>query len=44
MIKGMTGFGSAEISSGSTKGIVEVKSVNHRYLDVGYFCRLALCF
>jgi len=33
----MTGFGSAEISSGSTKGIVEVKSVNHRYLDVGYF-------
>ncbi|MDD3374177.1 MAG: YicC family protein [Candidatus Omnitrophica bacterium] len=37
MIKGMTGFGSAEISSGATKGIVEVKSVNHRYLDVGYF-------
>ena len=37
MIKGMTGFGSAEISSGSTKCTVEIKSVNHRYLDIGYF-------
>ncbi len=37
MIKGMTGFGSTEISSTQIKGMVEVKSVNHRYLDIGYF-------
>lgn len=37
MIKGMTGFGSTEFSCGSTKGIIETKSVNHRYMDIGYF-------
>lgn len=37
MIKGMTGFGSAEIASGKIRGSVEIKSLNHRYLDIGYF-------
>ncbi len=37
MIKGMTGFGYASLSSGNIRGFVEVKSVNHRYLDVGYY-------
>lgn len=34
MIKSMTGFGRCEISEGSRKITVEMKSVNHRYLDV----------
>lgn len=34
MIKSMTGFGRCEISEGSRKMTVEIKSVNHRYLDV----------
>jgi len=34
MIKSMTGFGRAEVSSESCKVTVEMKSVNHRYLDV----------
>ena len=34
MIKSMTGFGRCEISEGSKKMTVEMKSVNHRYLDV----------
>lgn len=34
MIKSMTGFGRCEISEGSKKITVEMKSVNHRYLDV----------
>ena len=34
MIKSMTGFGRAEIADGSRKFTVEIKSVNHRYLDV----------
>jgi len=37
MIKGMTGFGCDEISTKNTKGFIEIKSVNHRYLDIGYF-------
>ena len=37
MIKGMTGFGSTQFSSGAIKGVLEVKSVNHRYLDVSYY-------
>lgn len=37
MISGMTGFGSAEFSSGKIKGNIEIKSLNHRYLDIGYF-------
>ena len=34
MIKSMTGFGRCEIQNGSRKFTVELKSVNHRYLDV----------
>lgn len=34
MIKSMTGFGRSEVADGSRKFTVEVKSVNHRYLDV----------
>lgn len=34
MIKSMTGFGRCEVSEGSRKITVEMKSVNHRYLDV----------
>lgn len=37
MITGMTGFGAAEIILGKVKGIVEVKTVNHRYLDVAFY-------
>lgn len=37
MIHGMTGFGSVEISKGAWKVSIEVKSVNHRYLDVSYY-------
>lgn len=34
MIKSMTGFGRCEISEGQRKFTVELKGVNHRYLDV----------
>ena len=34
MIKSMTGFGRCEVMSGPRKFTVELKSVNHRYLDV----------
>lgn len=34
MIKSMTGFGRCEIQIESRKFTVELKSVNHRYLDV----------
>ncbi|MBF0595358.1 MAG: YicC family protein [Candidatus Omnitrophica bacterium] len=37
MITGMTGFGSAQFSVGKVKGSVEVKSVNHRYLDIAFY-------
>lgn len=37
MIKGMTGFGFSQISDGKTKAIVEIKSVNHRYLDINFY-------
>lgn len=35
MLKSMTGFGRYEVSSGDRKVTVEIKSVNHRYLEVG---------
>lgn len=35
MIKSMTGFGRCEVSEAERKVTVEMKSVNHRYLDVG---------
>ncbi|MFI3237647.1 MAG: YicC/YloC family endoribonuclease [Lachnospiraceae bacterium] len=34
MIKSMTGFGRYELTEGTHKYTVEMKSVNHRYLDV----------
>lgn len=34
MVKSMTGFGRCEITEGDKKITVEMKSVNHRYLDV----------
>ncbi|MDE7248239.1 MAG: YicC family protein [Lachnospiraceae bacterium] len=34
MIKSMTGFGRCEMTEGTRKITVEMKSVNHRYLDV----------
>ncbi len=34
MIKSMTGFGRCEVAEGTRKITVEMKSVNHRYLDV----------
>ena len=34
MIKSMTGFGRCEIFENDRKFAVEIKSVNHRYLDV----------
>lgn len=34
MIKSMTGFGRAEVSEGQRRITAEIKSVNHRYLDV----------
>ena len=34
MIKSMTGFGRCEIAEKNRKFTVEMKSVNHRYLDV----------
>ena len=33
MIKSMTGFGRCEIMEGERKFTVEIKGVNHRYLD-----------
>lgn len=35
MIKSMTGFGRSEIVKGNRKISVEIKSVNHRYLEAG---------
>ncbi|MFH0753487.1 MAG: YicC/YloC family endoribonuclease [Candidatus Omnitrophota bacterium] len=37
MITGMTGFGSATFVAGRIKGLIEVKSVNHRYLDLAFY-------
>ena len=34
MIKSMTGFGRCELMEGDRKFTVEMKSVNHRYLDI----------
>jgi len=37
MIKGMTGFGSAQLVKGKNRATVEIKSVNHRYFDASYY-------
>ena len=44
MIKGMTGFGSAQFIVGQLKGVVEVKSVNHRYLDISCYLPVGFSF
>src|SRR6185436_15658242 len=37
MISGMTGFGSSQFSLGHIKGVIEIKTLNHRYLDITYY-------
>jgi len=37
MIKGMTGFGSCEFSWGKVKGAIEIRSLNHRFLDISFY-------
>lgn len=37
MINGMTGFGASDLSFRKIRGTVEIKSVNHRYLDVVFY-------
>jgi len=37
MIRGMTGFGSATFSDGKVKGVIEIKSQNHRYFDIVFY-------
>ncbi|MBI3601799.1 MAG: YicC family protein [Candidatus Omnitrophica bacterium] len=37
MISGMTGFGACDLTFGKIKGNVEIKSVNHRYLEASYY-------
>lgn len=37
MIKGMTGFGNATFNVKHVKGLLEIKSQNHRYLDIAFF-------
>ncbi len=44
MIKSMTGFGRCEVAENSRKFTVEIKSVNHRYLDVNIKVPKALNF
>lgn len=44
MIKSMTGFGRCEIAGNSRKFTVEMKAVNHRYLDVNIKMPKALNF
>ena len=44
MIKSMTGFGRCEVEEGNRKFSVEMKSVNHRYLDVNIKMQKKLSF
>lgn len=44
MIKSMTGFGRCEVSENNRKFTVEIKSVNHRYLDINIKMPKALNF
>ena len=44
MIKSMTGFGRCEVAENDRKFTVEIKSVNHRYLDVNIKMPKALNF
>ena len=44
MIKSMTGFGRCEVAENNRKFTVEIKSVNHRYLDINIKMPKALNF
>lgn len=44
MIKSMTGFGRAEVADADRKFTVEIKSVNHRYLDFNIRMPKKFCF
>ena len=44
MIRSMTGFGKAIIEKNSRKYQVEIKSVNHRYLDISVKIPRAISF
>lgn len=44
MIKSMTGFGRCEVAENDRKFTVEIKSVNHRYLDINIKMPKALNF
>ena len=37
MIKGMTGFGTAQIMAHNVKVVIEIKSLNHRYCDINFY-------
>ncbi len=37
MIKGMTGFGSAQLTKDKIKAHVEIKTLNHRYFDINFY-------
>jgi len=37
MIQGMTGFGCAQLSNNRVAATVEIKAVNHRYIDISYY-------
>lgn len=37
MITGMTGFGSADMGGSLFRGSVEIKTQNHRYLDISFY-------
>ena len=44
MIKSMTGYGKANLEKNSRKYIIEIKSVNHRYMDVSIKMPRALSY
>ena len=44
MIKSMTGYGRATLSENSREYKVEIKSVNHRYLDISVKMPRALSY
>ncbi len=46
MIKSMTGYGRAKLSKDDREYQIEIKSVNHRYLDISdnFFSLLVLKF
>ena len=44
MIKSMTGYGKASLEKNSRKYHVEIRSVNHRYLDISVKMPRALSY